>query len=109
MPSSSFVLHTTMANGIPNGRPNVDLFFDIVIVGAGIAAVNAAYRIQTERPDDATDAILEGRDAVRGTWDLFRYPGIRSDSDIFPLAFPWTPCGQNVALASRDQVKSYMK
>ncbi|KAJ4303885.1 hypothetical protein N0V88_001483 [Collariella sp. IMI 366227] len=98
-----------MANGIPNGGPSGDLFFDIVIVGAGISAINAAYRIQTEGPADATYAILEGRDTLGGTWDLFRYPGIRSDSDIFTFGFPWSPWKQNASLASADQIKNYMR
>lgn len=98
-----------MANGIPNGRPNDGhLFFDVVIIGAGISGINAAYRIQTEGPAEITYAILEGRDSLGGTWDLFRYPGIRSDSDIFTFGFPWSPWKHNVSLASADQIKAYM-
>ncbi|KAL2019090.1 hypothetical protein VTK56DRAFT_10121 [Thermocarpiscus australiensis] len=97
-----------MANGTANGRPNDGLFFDIVIIGAGISGINAAYRIQTEAPADMSYAILEGRDSLGGTWDLFRYPGIRSDSDIFTFGFPWSPWKHNVSLASADQIKAYM-
>ncbi|KAL2156817.1 hypothetical protein VTH06DRAFT_4510, partial [Thermothelomyces fergusii] len=67
-----------MANGAPAGpgRPDDDgLFFDVIIIGAGISGINAAYRLQTEGPADTTYAILEGRDSLGGTWDLFRYPG----------------------------------
>ncbi|GAB1313187.1 FAD-containing monooxygenase EthA [Madurella fahalii] len=98
-----------MANGIPNGRLDDDgQFFDIVIIGAGISGINAAYRIQTEGPADISYAILEGRDSLGGTWDLFRYPGIRSDSDIFTFGFHWSPWKHNVSLASADQIKTYM-
>ena len=97
-----------MANSSHNGRSHDDLFFDVLIIGAGISGINAAYRIQTEGPADTSYAILEGRDALGGTWDLFRYPGIRSDSDIFTFGFPWSPWKHNVSLASADQIKSYM-
>ena len=55
--------------------------FDIIIVGAGISGINAAYRVETELPS-ASYSILEARGCLGGTWDLFRYPGIRSDSDL---------------------------
>jgi cation diffusion facilitator CzcD-associated flavoprotein CzcO len=97
-----------MTNGIPNERPDDGLFLDVVIIGAGISGINAAYRIQTEGPADTSYAILEGRDSLGGTWDLFRYPGIRSDSDIFTFGFPWSPWKHNVSLASADQIKAYM-
>ncbi|SPQ20403.1 34906317-a913-4ec6-a215-1e6ba1def210 [Thermothielavioides terrestris] len=95
-------------NGIPNGRPDDGLFFDILIIGAGISGINAAYRIQTEGPADTTYAILERRSSLGGTWDLFRYPGIRSDSDIFTFGFPWYPWKHKSTLASGDQIKAYM-
>ncbi|HEX8107199.1 MAG TPA: NAD(P)-binding protein, partial [Kofleriaceae bacterium] len=60
---------------------------DVIIVGAGLSGVGAGYRLQTECPTKRF-AILEGRDAIGGTWDLFRYPGIRSDSDMFTLGYP---------------------
>ena len=66
--------------------------FDVVIIGAGISGISAAYHLQTECPN-RTFAILEGRDNIGGTWDLFKYPGIRSDSDMYTLGFsfrPWT-------------------
>jgi cation diffusion facilitator CzcD-associated flavoprotein CzcO len=97
-----------MANSIPNGRPSDGLFFDILIIGAGISGINAAYRIQTEGPAETSYAILESRDSLGGTWDLFRYPGIRSDSDIFTFGFPWSPWKHNAPLASGDQIKKYM-
>ena len=60
--------------------------FDVLIVGAGLSGIGAGYRLQTECPGK-TYAILESRNAMGGTWDLFRYPGIRSDSDMYTLGF----------------------
>jgi monooxygenase len=66
--------------------------FDVLIVGAGISGIGAGYYLQRDLPDHSY-VILENRDAIGGTWDLFRYPGIRSDSDMFTLGYafkPWT-------------------
>lgn len=65
-------------------------YFDVLIVGAGISGIDAAYRI-TERNPQLSYAILERRARIGGTWDLFRYPGVRSDSSIFTLSFPFEP------------------
>lgn len=54
--------------------------FDVVIVGAGVSGINCAYRLKNELPD-VKFTILEGRDDIGGTWDLFRFPGVRSDSE----------------------------
>src|SRR5438128_2165138 len=65
---------------------------DVVIVGAGLSGIGAGYYLQTLCPGK-TYALLEGRDAIGGTWDLFRYPGVRSDSDMYTLGYqfrPWT-------------------
>ena len=67
-------------------------YTDVLIVGAGLSGVGAACQLRQECPDKSV-IILEARDAVGGTWDLFRYPGIRSDSDMFTLGYrfrPWT-------------------
>ncbi len=63
---------------------------DVLIVGAGISGIAAAYYLQTRCPQK-TYTILEGRDAIGGTWDLFRYPGIRSDSDMHTLGYSFHP------------------
>ena len=66
--------------------------FDVVIVGAGLSGIGAAVHLQKHCPGRSY-AILESREALGGTWDVFRYPGIRSDSDMYTLGFnfePWT-------------------
>ena len=64
--------------------------FDVIVVGAGISGVGAGYRLQTECPTKRY-VILEGRADLGGTWDLFRYPGVRSDSDMYTLSYPFRP------------------
>ncbi|KAM5349002.1 hypothetical protein ACJ41O_008825 [Fusarium nematophilum] len=81
--------------------------FDIIIIGAGISGINTAYRIQTELPNKSW-TILEARDAIGGTWDLFRYPGIRSDSDLHTFGFAWRPWNSNKPIADRDSILEYM-
>ncbi|OJD12731.1 hypothetical protein AJ78_06709 [Emergomyces pasteurianus Ep9510] len=82
--------------------------FDVLIIGAGISGINTAYRIQSELPDYRY-AILEGRNAIGGTWDLFRYPGIRSDSDLFTFGFAWNPWNQDKPIAEGHALKAYMQ
>ncbi|MFC9691787.1 flavin-containing monooxygenase [Kribbella sp. NPDC056951] len=79
---------------------------DVLIVGAGLSGIGAAYRIQTQSPDRSY-AILESRDAIGGTWDLFRYPGIRSDSDMFTLGFPFHSWGGK-AIADGQDIREYV-
>ena len=72
--------------------PTTTTQVDVLIVGAGISGIGAAYHLKSSSPG-TTFAVLEGRDAIGGTWDLFRYPGIRSDSDMPTFGFahkPWT-------------------
>ena len=71
---------------------------DVLIVGAGISGIGAAYYLQTEQPDK-TFAILEARGATGGTWDLFRYPGIRSDSDLHTFSYEFKPWEDDKAIA----------
>ena len=70
-------------------QQDIDIDVDVIIVGAGISGLGAAYRL-SERNPHLTYAILERRAQIGGTWDLFRYPGVRSDSSMFTLSFPWS-------------------
>ena len=81
---------------------------DVVIVGAGLSGIGAAYRLQTESPG-RTYAILESREAVGGTWDLFRYPGVRSDSDMFTLGYPFKPWTDEKSIADGSKILSYIR
>jgi monooxygenase len=85
-----------------------DQHMDVLIVGAGLSGVGAAYRVRTECPG-RTFAILEARDAIGGTWDLFRYPGIRSDSDMFTLGYPFRPWSSPQAIADGPSILSYVR
>ena len=80
---------------------------DVLIVGAGISGIDAAYHLQTSHPKK-TYAILEARDRLGGTWDLFRYPGIRSDSDMYTLGFPFRPWKNPKAIADGDAILAYL-
>jgi cation diffusion facilitator CzcD-associated flavoprotein CzcO len=81
---------------------------DVLVVGAGISGIDAAYRLQTEHPQ-RTYAILEARDAIGGTWDLFRFPGIRSDSDMFTLGFPFRPWRSSATISDGDSIRAYVR
>ncbi len=81
---------------------------DVLIVGAGISGIDAAYRIQTGLPDKRY-AILEARGSIGGTWDLFRYPGIRSDSDMYTLGFPFRPWDSDKSIADGASIRRYVR
>jgi monooxygenase len=81
---------------------------DVLIVGAGISGVDAAYRLKT-RCRHKSWVILEARDRVGGTWDLFRYPGVRSDSDIFTLGFPFRPWRNDQAIVGGKAIRDYVE
>ncbi|MEQ0564996.1 NAD(P)/FAD-dependent oxidoreductase [Amycolatopsis sp. NEAU-NG30] len=81
---------------------------DVLIVGAGLSGVGAACRVQ-ERLPGRTYAVLEARDAIGGTWDLFRYPGIRSDSDMFTLGYPFRPWKDPKAIADGPSILAYIR
>ncbi len=80
----------------------------VVVVGAGLSGIGAGYRLQTECPD-RDYLILEGRESMGGTWDLFRYPGVRSDSDIFTFGFTFRPWEGDQALADGPGILQYIK
>ncbi|MET8836834.1 NAD(P)/FAD-dependent oxidoreductase [Micromonospora sp. NPDC004540] len=81
---------------------------DVLIVGAGLSGVGAAVHLQRECPGK-TYAVLEARGAVGGTWDLFRYPGIRSDSDMFTLGYSFKPWTNPKAIADGDAIREYVR
>ncbi len=80
---------------------------DVLIVGAGLSGIGAAYRIGHDRPDRRW-AIFEARDAIGGTWDLFRYPGIRSDSAMTTLGFPFHPWRGEKTIADGADILAYL-
>ena len=81
---------------------------DVLIVGAGLSGIGAACHLQDECPDKSY-AILESRGAIGGTWDLFRYPGIRSDSDMFTLGYAFRPWKDSKAIADGPAIRRYIE
>ena len=82
--------------------------FDVVIVGAGLSGIGAGYHLKTACPDRSY-VILEGRAASGGTWDLFRYPGIRSDSDMYTLGYAFKPWREAKAIADGPSILKYVR
>jgi monooxygenase len=82
--------------------------FDVLIVGAGLSGIGAAYHLQQKCPDKSY-AILEGRGTTGGTWDLFKYPGIRSDSDMFTLGYSFKPWTEPKAIADGPRILNYVR
>ena len=89
-------------------RPRGAEHFDVLIVGAGISGIGTAYHLQSNHPHRSY-AILEGREASGGTWDLFRYPGIRSDSDLPTFSYEWRPWTGEKALADGQEILDYIR
>jgi monooxygenase len=81
---------------------------DVLIIGAGLSGVSAGYHLQARCPDKSY-AILEGRDAIGGTWDLFRYPGIRSDTDMFTFGYSFKPWAEPKAIADGSRILNYIR
>ena len=82
--------------------------FNVLIVGAGLSGIGAGFHLQTECPGKSY-VILEGRDAIGGTWDLFRYPGIRSDSDMYTLGYNFRPWREAKAIADGPSILQYVR
>jgi monooxygenase len=83
-------------------------FVDVLIVGAGISGIGAAYYLQRDHPQRSY-AILEARGASGGTWDLFKYPGVRSDSDLFTFGYEFRPWRSDIAIADADSILAYLR
>jgi cation diffusion facilitator CzcD-associated flavoprotein CzcO len=97
----------TLLNPVAAGPRSVE-HFDVLIVGAGLSGIGAAWHLQKECPGKSY-AILEGREASGGTWDLFRYPGIRSDSDMYTLGYRFRPWKDAKAIADGPSILSYIR
>ena len=82
-------------------------YTDVLILGAGISGIGAAYRLQEKNPN-LSYTVLERRSRIGGTWDLHQYPGIRSDSDIFTLSFPWEPWTRPENVADGPDIREYL-
>ena len=81
--------------------------FDVLVIGSGISGINAAYHLQNELPQ-CRFAVLEARDSIGGTWDLFRYPGIRSDSDLYTFGFTWHKWNRSNPIAEGGDILEYL-
>jgi monooxygenase len=95
----------------PAGEPEIERapeHVDALIVGAGLSGVGAAARLRAECPGK-TFAVLEARGAIGGTWDLFRYPGVRSDSDMFTLSYRFRPWTGSTAIADGRSIRRYIE
>ena len=82
--------------------------FDVLIVGAGISGIGMGCHLTSRQPG-TTFAILEARDAIGGTWDLFRFPGIRSDSDLHTFGYEFKPWTSDNAIAGADEILAYLR
>jgi monooxygenase len=82
--------------------------FEVLIIGAGLSGVGAACQLQKRCPK-RDFAILEARDCIGGTWDLFRYPGVRSDSDMFTLGYSFRPWAETKSIADGQSILRYVR
>jgi len=81
--------------------------FDVLIIGAGLSGIGTACQVTSEHPNK-TIAVLERRERLGGTWDLFRYPGIRSDSDMYSFGYKFRPWQDNKVLADGASIREYI-
>lgn len=99
----------TQPGSTTDDQPHAEVeYLDVVVVGAGLSGIGAAYRLQTECPG-LDYAVLESRESMGGTWDLFRYPGVRSDSDMFTLGYQFKPWQDPKALADGPSILRYIR
>lgn len=102
-------LVTMNGHSVANGHASAsnDTQFDVLIIGSGFSGINAAYRVQEGLPD-LSFAILEGRHELGGTWSQFKYPGVRSDSDLHTLGFEFNPWKATNPIATGGSIMSYL-
>ena len=101
-------MSTQETPGVPQPSTGATEHVDVLVIGAGLSGIGAACRLRTEHPQRSL-AILESRGASGGTWDLFRYPGIRSDSDMFTFGYRWRPWPGDRALADGPSILDYLR
>ena len=101
--SEALVADTSLSAGNERGIEH----FDVLIVGAGLSGIGAAYHLQKECAKKRY-TFLEGRNAMGGTWDLFRYPGVRSDSDMYTLGYRFRPWRDAKAIADGPSILQYI-
>jgi len=106
--SSDNVLPMPARAELAGVHANAEVDYDVLIVGAGLSGVAAAYHLQDRLPS-TTFAILESRASMGGTWDLFRYPGVRSDSDMYTLGFSFRPWKTDQSIAEGQTILDYVK
>ena len=99
------VSNTPSSPGLPNTLPD---HVDVLIVGAGISGIGMAHYLATDQPGRSF-AVVESRQAIGGTWDLFRYPGIRSDSDLHTFGFGFKPWTSDNSIADAHEILSYLQ
>ena len=90
-----------------NQSQNIENYYDVIVVGAGISGIGAGYYLQKNCASKSF-CILENRKDIGGTWDLFRYPGIRSDSDMFTLGFAFKPWKEQKSIADGPSILNYL-
>jgi len=98
----------TTTTSITTDGQTATVHFDVLIVGAGISGIGAAYHLKTYRPG-TTFAVLEGRDSIGGTWSLFQYPGIRSDSDMPSFGYGFKPWTHRKSIADGHIIMDYLQ
>src|ERR1700751_3292988 len=91
----------------PEGTPDQE-HLDVLVIGSGISGIDAAYHLQ-KRCSERKFAIFEARDRIGGTWDLFRFPGVRSDSDMHTLGFPFRPWHHEQVIVEGAHILEYLK
>lgn len=96
-----------MPMALPSSLPD-DLALDVLIIGAGLSGIGAAVHLQRQCPQHRI-ALLEARASIGGTWDLFRYPGVRSDSDMHTLGYAWKPWSSAQAMADGAAIRAYLQ